>query len=152
MSYGGDHIELPYARVSIQVFIWSGVNFTFAALPRYTVHDMCRPGPAWAVTATGGRLQAVRLDSQVTPASVREVRALLDATHRSDGILESNPVLATDGGLGESLGAALVGLKINYMNFVAVPITPATYSDTSEAVVADRTFMVMSKDTHESAA
>ena len=34
MSYGGDHIELPYARVSIQVFIWSGVNFTVDALPR----------------------------------------------------------------------------------------------------------------------
>jgi len=40
---------------------------------------------------------------------LQEVRALLDATHRSDGILESNPALGAGDGLGESLGAALKG-------------------------------------------
>ena len=29
--------------------------------------------------ATSGRLQAVRLDSQITPTSVREIHALLDS-------------------------------------------------------------------------
>jgi hypothetical protein len=32
--YGGDHGELAYARVSVHVFIWSGLKVTIAALPR----------------------------------------------------------------------------------------------------------------------
>ncbi|MCC6930138.1 MAG: protein kinase [Gemmatimonadaceae bacterium] len=42
-------------------------------------------------------------------ALLREVLGLLDAAHRSDGILETNPVLGMEGGLAESLGAALDG-------------------------------------------
>ncbi len=40
---------------------------------------------------------------------MREVRALLDATRRSGGILDSDPLLTPPGGLAESLGAALNG-------------------------------------------
>lgn len=52
--------------------------FPHAATLLVDTYDTLR-GVRNAVTATGGRLQAVRLDSQVTPASVREVRALLDS-------------------------------------------------------------------------
>src|SRR4051812_19863589 len=58
MMYGGDHGELPYARVSSHVFICTGSNVTADALPRYTIHENRGPGPLDAVPAIGGRGKA----------------------------------------------------------------------------------------------
>ena len=43
MAYGGDHGEFEYTRVSIHVFIWSGLKVTAAAglNPReWTPHEL----------------------------------------------------------------------------------------------------------------
>src|SRR5213594_4882237 len=45
MVKGGDHGEFAHARVSVHVFICSGLNATAEALPRYTIHDNRKPGP-----------------------------------------------------------------------------------------------------------
>ena len=42
---GGDQGEFANARESVHVFIWSGLNTTAEAFPRYTIHDNRRPGP-----------------------------------------------------------------------------------------------------------
>src|SRR5215472_6278922 len=42
---GGDHGEFAHARVSVHVFICSGLNVTVEAFPRYTIQDSRKPGP-----------------------------------------------------------------------------------------------------------
>jgi hypothetical protein len=54
ITYGGDHGEFEYTRVSIHVFIWSGLKVTVAALPRYTIHDSRKPGPLRAASVEVG--------------------------------------------------------------------------------------------------
>lgn len=54
MVKGGDHGEFAHARVSVHVFICSGLNRTAEALPRYTIHDNRKPGPLEGTIDDGG--------------------------------------------------------------------------------------------------
>jgi len=52
---GGDQGEFAHARVSVHVFICSGLNATADVFPRYTIHDNRRPGPLEGTIDDGGR-------------------------------------------------------------------------------------------------
>jgi hypothetical protein len=55
MLNGGDQGEFAHARVSVHVFIWSGLNVTADAFPRYTIHESRNPGPLEGTIEEGGR-------------------------------------------------------------------------------------------------
>ena len=54
MLNGGDHGEFAHDRVSVQVFIWSGLKVTAEAFPRYTIHENRKPGPLEGTSDEGG--------------------------------------------------------------------------------------------------